>query len=83
MNNKFIELPVYEHPFRRNGSVSDQLINVDYIIRVYVSDSYEYRSDTFIETTRQFNLNEPLRIALEYSEVVNKINACVQHTIKY
>lgn len=74
MNNKFIELPVYEHPYRKSSTVNNQLINTDYIIRVYISDTYEYRHDTFIETTRQFNVNEPLRIALEYSEVVNIIN---------
>lgn len=76
MNNKFIELPVYEHSYRKSSTVNNQLININYIIRVYISDSYEYRHDTFIETTRQFNVNEPLRIALEYSEVLDKIKLC-------
>ena len=74
MRNNFIELPIYEHPYRKTSMVNNQLINIDYIIRIYISDNYEYRSDTFIETTRQFNVNEPLRVALEYSEVLNIIN---------
>jgi len=76
MKSNFIELPVYEHPYRKSSVSNYQLINVDYIIRVYISDTYEYRNDTFIETTRQFNTNEPLRIALEYSEVIDKIKLC-------
>ena len=72
---KFIELPVYEHPYRKYCPVDKQLINIDYIIRVYNSHNHEYDSDTFIETTRQFNVNEPLRIALNYDEVVKIINS--------
>jgi hypothetical protein len=72
---KFIELPVYEHPYRKYCPVEKQYINVDYIIRVYHSNNYEYDSDAFIETTRQFNVNEPLRIALNYDEVVKIINS--------
>lgn len=76
MKSNFIELPVYEHPYRKSMSYNEQLINVNSIIRVYVSDNYEYSGDTFIELTRQFNANEPLRIALAYDDVVNKIRLC-------
>ena len=72
---KFVQLPVYEHPYRKYCPVDTQYINVDYIIRVYNSNNYEYESDTFIETTRQFNVNEPLRIALNYDEVIKIINS--------
>lgn len=73
MKNKFIELPVYQHLYKKSGFVTDQLINVDHIIRVYSSDNYEYIGDTFIEINRQNNTNEPLRVALEYTEVIHKI----------
>jgi hypothetical protein len=73
--NNFVELPVYDHAYRSSSFVSNQLINTDYIIRVYTSDNMLFENDTFIELTRQFNATEPLRISLEYQKVVSIIKS--------
>lgn len=74
---KFIELPVYEHPFRKSCNISYQLIRIDSIVRIYSSENQEYNSDTYIELIRQFNTTEPIRIALPYSDVVSKLTSYV------
>jgi hypothetical protein len=73
MTNKFIELPVFEYPYRNFSMVSNQFINIDWIVRAYTSDSREYENNTFIELNRKSNACEPIRIALPYNEVVRLI----------
>lgn len=66
---KFIELPIYEFPFRKACNITKQVINTDYIIRIYPSSDYEFGNETFIELTRGFNKDEPIRTSLSYQEV--------------
>ena len=66
---KFIELPIYEFPFRKACNITNQVINTDYIIRIYPSSDYEFGNETFIELTRAFNKQEPIRTSLSYQEV--------------
>jgi len=66
---KFIELPIYEFPFRRACNITKQVINTDYIIRIYPASDHEFENETFIELTRQYNKDEPIRTSLSYQEV--------------
>lgn len=75
MKATFIEIPIYEYLYRKTCRYTHQLVNTNYIVRMYQDIDNNYNEDCFIEINKGNQTLEILRVALSYSKLTILINS--------